>query len=128
MICEEERKKMSLDSILAAKRHMHKEPLQAAVKALQDEPGKLISRDANYEIAWYEEDDFRVIIYPHKTSAYNYHLRIRAQGKNKNSDRARYIMTKLYYCSPHDINFQWKGMSLNTVFDWKCEFGLGEQS
>ncbi|NIB43767.1 hypothetical protein HBA55_29465 [Pseudomaricurvus alkylphenolicus] len=121
---QDEIRTMSLDSILATKHHELRFAAEAAVEALKDEPGKLISREADYEVAWYEENGFRVVVYPHRTSAGNYHLRIRMQGKRKGSDRARYIMTKLYRCTPHDINFQWKGMGINQILKWEREFGF----
>lgn len=99
---------MSMDSILRAKRHEFKSCMETAIEALRDEPGQLVSRDADYEVAWYEEPDCRVVIYPHRTSADNYHLRTRAQGRNQR--RAKQIMAKLYLATGYNCTFQWKGM------------------
>lgn len=117
-------KHWSLDSILAAKNTFDlKRPLLAAVEALEKEPGKLESREADYEIACYVEDGFRITIYPHKTRGTgNIGLRIRLAGKR--SDRARYIMTLLYNCSPHDTHFSWKHQSMQERHSWEKEFGF----
>jgi len=115
-------KTMSLDSVLKSKWGTFGRDMRLAMESLKDEGGEFISRDADYEIAWYVEDGLRVIFYPHRTSASNYHIRIRIHGKR--TDRARYIMTKLYYCQPHYITFQWKGLSYNELHEWADEFGI----
>lgn len=51
--------------------------------------------------------DYRIVVYPHKTSAFNYHLRVRDEG-SKNKAEAERIMKKL------DI-----GSGLNCTFSRK---------
>jgi len=101
----------SLDRVMRAKKTDNdRQVLSDLIEATKHLPGKLISRDADYEVAWYVEDNFRIIIYPHKTSAGNYHFRIRAQGDGCKSIQCRYVMAVMHESRPHDINFQWKGM------------------
>lgn len=98
-------KHWSFNSIMKSKGHPLHAALKLAVDAMKDEPGEWVSRDADYEIAWYQDGDARVVIYPHKTTAGNHHLRCRLQGKDAN--RARNIQQKLYLLR-NDINFQMK--------------------
>lgn len=64
------------------------------------EPGK-----HNYEAFIYTHEDVRILFYPHKTTAGNYHLRVRDHG-SKNKSRAVEIMKMLDDGAGYNCTFQ----------------------
>lgn len=99
-------KHWSFDGIRKNKGHQLHRDLMDAIEALKDEPGEWVSRDADYEIAWYVDGDARVVLYPHKTTAGNHHIRCRLQGKD--IKRAAEIQKALQSIRI-DCSFQMKG-------------------
>ncbi len=115
-------KKCSLDSILKSNSHNFKPVMSAGKDFLSKEPGELVSRNADYEIACYSEIGFKITFYPHKTrSTGHHHVRIRRQGDL--SKRCRYIMASLANLTS-GISFWWKGISLNELAKWEKEFNI----
>ena len=53
-----------------------------AKKFLQHLKGKLEWSNNDYEAFTFKANDLNLIFYPHKTSAGNYHIRVRGTGKN----------------------------------------------
>ena len=52
--------------------------------------------DHRYEIATIKGDGVQLLIYPHRTSALNYHARVRNNGSTKKA-RAEWVMKALYH-------------------------------
>ena len=50
--------------------------------------------DAAHQVAKIIGPDFKLVLYPHRTSAMNYHLRVRDEG-SKNKVQAEAVMTAL---------------------------------
>ena len=83
---------------------------------------KVERSSAQYEIATVKGSGVSLVIYPHKTSAGNYHARVRDNG-SKNRMRAGLVMAALHDGEglPEDVahqirfscTFTWKNMSLN---------------
>lgn len=61
---------------------------QAAEKRLAGLGGRLIDSSVDYEIARWVSPELTLILYQHKTSAWNYHCRVRA-GECKSRDMLR---------------------------------------
>jgi|SRR5690606_2465933 len=95
-----------------------------AKEMLEAEPGVFSNSENYYEIATYKEDGFVIVFYPHTTrSTGNQHIRIRVQGKAKNSDRAHYIMAKLKSLDC-GCTFSWKDINHNQLMEWNKKFGI----
>ena len=69
--------------------------------------GELTWSEEDYEAFLYETDNIRLIFYPHKTSANNYHIRVR-DGGSKNKIRAQAIMDVIQFDLKTDCTFQQK--------------------
>jgi hypothetical protein len=68
--------------------------------------GGIISwSNADYEAFQYTNDGIRLIFYPHKTSAGNYHIRVR-DGGSKNKVRAQAIIDVIQLDLSTDCTFQ----------------------
>jgi hypothetical protein len=55
---------------------------------------ELTWRDGDYEAFMFKRGDVQILFYPHKTSANNYHIRVRDSG-SKNKKLAQRIMDRL---------------------------------
>jgi len=78
-----------------------------AARVLKDDPGALEWATDDYVAFRYREPTARIVFYPHKSSAGNYHLRIRDEGSK---DKARFIelAARLYMGAGHNCTFQVK--------------------
>ena len=71
----------------AGKYHkLYADEFAKAKEALRPYGGELAPGKADYEAFVYKSDSVRLVFYPHKTSAWNYHIRVRDQGSK---DQAR---------------------------------------
>jgi hypothetical protein len=59
----------------------HRDEFETAKKRLAPLGGKVEPGVHDYEAFTYERPGLRLIFYPHKTSAQNYHIRVRSVGK-----------------------------------------------
>lgn len=83
----------------------YKLEFEIARVVLDGELGELSWGVHDYEAMVFASPDVRLIFYPHKTSAGNYHLRIREQG-SKDKERAEFLMDRLQIGSGHSCTFQ----------------------
>ncbi|KMW48113.1 hypothetical protein DEE91_00885 [Ralstonia pickettii] len=83
----------------------YKLEFEIARVVLDGEPGELAWGVHDYEAMTFASADVRLIFYPHKTSAGNYHLRIRDQA-SKDKERAQSLMDRLQIGSGHSCTFQ----------------------
>jgi hypothetical protein len=81
--------------------------LPEAQEMLKDEDVEFIPVFKNYILFKIQGKDFRVVAYPHKTSAGNRHVRVRNEG-SKNIKEAERIMDKLYELSGNNCRYQRK--------------------
>lgn len=65
-----------------------------AAEILKNEGGVLEDSPHDYQCFTYREDRVCLVFYPHRTSAWNYHTRVRDQG-SKDKARADALMKKL---------------------------------
>lgn len=87
--------------------NIYAEDFAMAKKILAGLPGCLEWVKAAYQAFRYRENDVCLIFYPHKTSAGNYHVRVRDQN-SRDSKRADFLMRKLYCESGNDCTFSRK--------------------
>ena len=66
--------------------------------------------DTPYHIAKIKGDDIQLVLYPHKTSAGNHHMRIRDEG-SKDAKSALSIADALHTTSGFNCSFQMKAWS-----------------
>lgn len=69
---------------------------------------ELVESKADYQVAKIKTDGVCIVIYPHKTSAYNYHLRLRNEG-SKDIDKAYRIMSELDAAAGFNSTFYFRG-------------------
>lgn len=69
--------------------------------------GEVSTTDAAHQVAKIVGADFRVVIYPHRTSARNYHLRVRDEG-SKNRQAAERLMIALDHAAGFNCTFSRK--------------------
>ena len=75
-------------------RKLYKTEFELAQRILADEGGALEWSPYDYEVFTYKAPGVSLVFYPHRTSASNYHIRVRDQN-SKNSAEADRIMDKL---------------------------------
>jgi hypothetical protein len=68
--------------------------LSLAARVAADYGGDVSVSDSAYQIGKVVGSDYRIVIYPHKTSAGNYHARVRDEN-SKNKSRANEVMSAL---------------------------------
>ena len=102
---------------------------EVAAAVLEGEPGALEWATDDYVAFRYREPGVRIVFYPHRTSALNYHLRIRDEGSK---DHARFadLTRRLYVGSGANCTFQMKngGIALpeeGQQFGWAAQKVLG---
>jgi len=78
-----------------------------ANELLKNESGTLFDSDYDYECFRYTDDGIVIIFYPHRTSARNYHIRVR-DGGSKNKGKADLIMKMLDDGAGYNCTFQRK--------------------
>lgn len=88
------------------KTHWQKE-LRLAKRILKDENVAILEFWRDYICFKILGDGFRIVVYPHKTSAHNYHLRVRGEAV-KNESEADRIMSKLNAGSGFNCTFSRK--------------------
>ncbi len=90
---------------------MSKDQVQAdkalALKILENEPGVIEDSTHDYQCFTYKSDDVSLVFYPHKTSAGNYHMRVRNQG-SKSKIEAKRIMRILDFYAGYNCTFTHK--------------------
>lgn len=84
----------------------YREGFQIAATVLDGEGGTLNWSTADYEAFRYEErnGNVRLIFYPHRTTARNYHLRVR-DGGSYNKVRADALMERLNKAAGYNCTF-----------------------
>ena len=65
-----------------------------AKAVLDKHPGELTWGVHDYQAFVYTEPTVRLVFYPHKTSAWNYHIRVRNEG-SKDTKRANQLIREL---------------------------------
>ncbi|WP_454734261.1 hypothetical protein [Cupriavidus pauculus] len=92
--------------------------------------GQLVWGKNDYEAFLYTEMGVRLVFYPHRTSAGNYHIRVRSQG-SKQPKRATTLMSLLYIGAGNNCTFQWAGHDLNAAHklaeQQQLEYGWAEK-
>lgn len=84
-----------------------REQFELANECLKTFGGELRWGTHDYEAMVYEGDLVRIIFYPHKTSSWHYHLRVR-DGGSKNKERADEIMSALDRAAGFNCTFSRK--------------------
>jgi len=92
--------------------YVWKDDLDIAFAFAAENGVQLFLSDAPYQVAKLVGDDVKLVIYPHKTTAFNYHLRIRDEG-SKNRLRALQIMKGLDAAAGFNCTFS---AHMNTRF------------
>ena len=82
----------------------YSEEWNVAKKTLKKYPGNLEWISAPYQAFRYKSHDVCLIFYPHKTSAENYHVRIRNQN-SKNEQEADRLMRELDTAAGNNCTF-----------------------
>jgi len=100
------------------------EEFRLAADVLKDEGGELAWSEHDWQAFTYKADDVCLIFYPHKTSAGNYHLRIRDQH-SKNRERAMALINKLETAAGNNCTFQAKH-HIAKVGQLRHQHGRGE--
>lgn len=95
---------------MARKRDWQRE-YDIASKVLDNEQGELVWATDAYVAFRFIGEDVRIVFYPHKTSAYNYHIRVRDEG-SKNKTRARELMYSLDVGAGNNCTFSRKRTGL----------------
>ncbi len=84
--------------------------------ALEGEPGTLAWGMHDYEAMVFNGPAVRLIFYPHRTSAGNYHLRVRDQA-SKDKKRAALLIARLQVASGHWCTFQSSSVDQNKAHE-----------
>jgi len=71
---------------------------------LKNEEGIIEESPHDYQCFTFKDDGVCLIFYPHRTSARNYHIRVRDQG-SKNKTRANDLMNMLDEGAGHNCTF-----------------------
>lgn len=95
---------MSKDLNKPRYRKLYRREFDIAQKALAARKGTLEWSPHDYEAFVWVEDGARIVFYPHRTSAGNYHLRVR-DGGSKDKALADHVMKLLDDAVPHDCTF-----------------------
>jgi len=82
----------------------YKEEFELASAILKAERGHIEWSTYDYQAFTFKKPMVSLVFYPHKTSAGNYHIRVRNQG-SKDKDQAERIMKMLYKKSGHNCTF-----------------------
>ena len=72
------------DKLAGKYKSIYNNEFKLAEKILKDFGGNLEWSTNDYEAFTFKNDEINIIFYPHKTSAGNYHIRVRGNGKNIN--------------------------------------------
>ena len=89
----------------AGKYHrLFKDEFKQAEEILAGRGGKVEWSTNDYQAFTYREPGVCLVFYPHKTSAGNYHVRVRNQG-SKEAPLAKRLMRELYVQSGHSCSF-----------------------
>ena len=87
-------------------RKKFKEEYNLAKHILSDQ-GIIEWSEHDYQIFTFKNEDVTLVFYPHRTSAWNYHVRVRNQG-SKNKKEADRIMMELDAKSGYNCTFSRK--------------------
>ncbi len=85
-------------------RKWYADEFELARKTLADEPGTLEWSQHDYEAFVFKGPAVHLIFYPHKTSALNYHIRVR-DSNSKDKERAKALMRALDKAAGHYCTF-----------------------
>ena len=69
------------DKLAGKYNSLYGEEFRMAKEILKDFDGELAWSKNDYEAFIFKSDDMYLIFYPHRTSARNYHIRVRGTGK-----------------------------------------------
>ncbi len=89
---------------MARKRLPYEEEFAIAEKVLAQYGGVLARSTAQYEAFTFRSRDVALIFYPHRTSAGNYHLRVRDNG-SRDKKLADALMRKLDAAAGNNCTF-----------------------
>ncbi|NIX57647.1 MAG: hypothetical protein GWN14_17420 [candidate division Zixibacteria bacterium] len=78
-----------------------------AREILSNRTGVLEESPHDYQCFTYTEPGVKLVFYPHRTSAWNYHIRVRDQG-SKDKQKATRLMDKLDEESGNNCTFSRK--------------------
>jgi hypothetical protein len=84
-----------------------KDEIALAKEFCASEGLELVISEAPYQLAKIKGSDVCIVAYPHKTSAFNYHLRLRNEN-SKNKDKAIELIKKLDELAGSNCTFQMK--------------------
>lgn len=90
-----------------SKRREWQDEFDVAALVLKSEPGTIEWAADHYVAFRYREASVRIVFYPHRTSAGNYHLRVRDEG-SKDKPRFKELARRLYVGSGLSCTFQVK--------------------
>lgn len=100
------------------------EEFDMAGRILASEPGELvIANDPYVAFRYLEPSKIRIVFYPHKTSAGNYHMRVRNEG-SRDASRADELMVRLDIGAGHNCTFQRRHTGVMTGIDYAREHDL----
>lgn len=91
------------DKLAGKYKSIYKSEFNLAKKILKDFEGKLEWSNSEYEAFTFKSDNLSLIFYPHRTSAGNYHIRVRGKGKNLES-----VLKLLHEKSGYNCTFSHK--------------------
>lgn len=75
--------------------------------ALKNDDGRLEWANADYQAFTYKSDEVTLIFYPHKTTANNYHIRVRSQN-SRSAEKANDLMAMLDKSQSWNCTFTYK--------------------
>lgn len=113
------------------KRRAWQDEFDVAALVLKGEPGTVEWATDDHVTFRYRDPDVRIVFYPHRTSAGNYHLRIRDEG-SKDKRRFNDLAERLYIGSGFSCTFQMKnsgslGTSSEVEPGWAAQEALGRE-
>ena len=88
-------------------KHIIEKALNVATELLKDEGGKIEESSHDYQCFTFKDKNICLVFYPHRTTARNYHIRVRDQG-SKNKSRANKLMAMLAEDSGYNCTFSRK--------------------
>ena len=94
------------DEMKLPQREINKK-LLLAQQILSDEPGVVYESEHDFQCFIYKDNAVTLVFYPHRSSASNYHIRVRDQG-SKDKIRASELMKMLDDGAGYNCTFSHK--------------------
>ena len=92
-----------IDKLAGKYKSIYGMEFKLAKKILKDLNGKFDWSNNDYEAFTFKSDNLSLIFYPHRTSAGNYHIRVRGNGK-----KIKEVLKLLYNKSGYNLTFYYK--------------------